>query len=116
MNIDLAHENTTYVRRPGDRRKYNLFSSASGPTKISFLFSWAGRRKYVLAHENKRNFRRSRGPTKITMYFRGPTDENSQAHENLCVSCSACSMFKRPVLDWPEGHHDICHCDAHTIV
>jgi hypothetical protein len=22
------------------------------------------------------------------LYFRGPTDENSPAHENLCVSCS----------------------------
>jgi hypothetical protein len=56
----------TYVRRPGcDRRKYNLFSSASGPTKISFLFSWAGRRKYILAHENRPHFRRSWGPTTI---------------------------------------------------
>jgi hypothetical protein len=41
-----------------------------------------------LADENRTHFRRSLLPTKITLYFRGPADENSPAHENLGVSCS----------------------------
>jgi hypothetical protein len=58
------------------------------PTKIPFVFSWACRRKFSRAHENSTQFRRSLLPTKITLYFRGPADENSPTHENLGVSCS----------------------------
>jgi hypothetical protein len=80
----------TYFRRPSwGRRKYHTVSSVPRPTKIPFLFSWACRRKSSLAHENRTHFRRSLWPTKITLYFRGPADENSPAHENLGVSCSA---------------------------
>jgi hypothetical protein len=79
----------TYFRRPScGRRKYHTASSVPRPTKITFVFSWACRRKSSLAHENRTHFRRSLVPTKITLYFRGPADENSPAHENLGVSCS----------------------------
>jgi hypothetical protein len=89
----------TYFRRPScGRRKYHTVSSVPRPTKIPFVFSWAYRRKSSLAHENRTHFRRSLLPTKITLYFRGPADENIPAHENLGVSCSATSIHHNLVL------------------
>jgi hypothetical protein len=42
-----------YFRRQGPSpRKYSTFSSVKRPTKITAVFSWAGRRKYSPAHEN----------------------------------------------------------------
>jgi AP-5 complex subunit beta-1 len=38
-------------------------------------------------------------PTKITLYFRGPADENSLAHENLGVSCSVSFVPDHPLCD-----------------
>jgi hypothetical protein len=48
---------------PGPR-KYATFLSVKRPTKITAVFSWAGRQKYSPAHENTPHFRRSRGRRK----------------------------------------------------